>query len=88
MPPGLLIVSLCCLLSGCRPISSPVLATVCINRPRPSGEDESMGFVWEGPSPSCWSGFPGVLTGLSQEVMIRGKDECLCSVYNCCSSAL
>lgn len=32
------------------------------------GEDDSIGFVWEGPSPSCWIGSPGVMTGLSQEV--------------------
>lgn len=31
-------------------------------------EDESLVFVWEGPSPSCWAGSPGIMTGLSQEV--------------------
>lgn len=31
-------------------------------------EDESLGYVWEGPNPSCWAGSPGVVTGLSQEV--------------------
>lgn len=35
------------------------------------GEGESIGFVWEGPNPSCWAGSPGVMTGLSQE----GNDE-------------
>lgn len=49
------------------------------------GEDESIGFVWEGPNPSCWAGSPGVMTGLSQEAndkrQLQRKRRFVCILF-------